>query len=784
MWGLASQARSRSARVAGPGPCRFASRKSESLRTIFPTVFPREGSGAPRGPSRVSASVSRVAPRLPSWHCRPAPAGSPDSYRVAFYQYLSAFPSTRLFSSMPRSETDPQYASGGSSPEHPGAAGGNGPAYYSDPKSSFASVNPPAYTGQALPPLSSDSCPYPYSPSSYSPDLGPVTSPSDQAFPPSYDPSYSQGQPHAYAPLQPPHNAYPPPKHDPSYSVYGGQNATGFGAPAYSPPAPCPSYGAQAGAPYPPPGGYAPNPGYPGSPAGPWASGPGAGPRRGHAPGYGDQRSRGTEAPWRHSQLSQDGSRRGRYDAGAMGSHLVEPKWSEEQLAPIEKDFYVEHPSVASRTDEEVAAFLEANAMRIDGQEPKPRPVFSFEETGFPTAIQNQLRKMNFAEPTAIQKIGWPTALSGRDMIGIAQTGSGKTLGFLLPGLVHAAAQPPLAQGQGPIVLVLAPTRELAMQIRHECMRFTEGLSLASSEDPQRADTKFRTACVYGGVPRQGQATELRNGAEILIATPGRLIDFLDLGVTNLKRVSYIVLDEADRMMDMGFEPQVRKIFSQVRPDRQTLLWSATWPKEVRGLASEFCRTRVVKLQVGKADLQANANVTQRIEVVSSNQLQHRLLSVLQEEVTGQKTLIFCETKRQCDQLCRELRYRQLRALAIHGDKEQRERDRILHDFRKGDCEILLATDVASRGLDIQDVKFVINYDVPKNIESYIHRIGRTGRAGNKGTAISFFQYDFYSPEKVTMARKICEVMRSVGQEPPADLEKIGAPRAPSKSRM
>ncbi|CBZ55232.1 putative DEAD/DEAH box helicase [Neospora caninum Liverpool] len=694
---------------------------------------------------------------------------------------------------MSRTERDYQYASDSTYPgeTHSDASAGSVHPHGADP-SSFASVAPPTYAGQALPPLASSSCPYPYSPSSYSPDLGPVTS-SEQASPHSHPhPTYPPGYPAAYSPPQPLHHAYPPPKQD-GYSVYGGLNATGFGAPTYHPHGHAPSpYGSQEGSPYPAPGGYNPNPAYPGGPgAAPgWTSGPGAGPRRiPQSPGFGDQRARGPDTPWRHSQLGQDGgNRRGRYDAGTMGSHLVEPKWSEEQLAPIKKDFYVEHPSVASRTEDEVAAFLEANAMRIDGQEPTPRPVFSFEEAGFPAPIQNQLKKMNFAEPTAIQKIGWPTALSGRDMIGIAQTGSGKTLGFLLPGLVHASAQPPLAPGQGPIVLVLAPTRELAMQIRHECMRFTEGLALSSSaedqEGGQRSGVRFRTACVYGGVPRQGQATELRNGAEILIATPGRLIDFLDLGVTNLKRVSYIVLDEADRMMDMGFEPQVRKIFSQVRPDRQTLLWSATWPKEVRGLASEFCRTRVVKLQVGKADLQANANVTQRVEVVSSNQLQHRLLSVLQEDIAGQKTLIFCETKRQCDQLCRELRYRQLRALAIHGDKEQRERDRILHDFRKGDCEILLATDVASRGLDIHDVKFVINYDVPKNIESYIHRIGRTGRAGNKGTAISFFQYDFYSPEKVTMARKICEVMRSVGQEPPPELEKIGAPRASSRSRM
>ncbi|PFH34272.1 putative ethylene-responsive RNA helicase [Besnoitia besnoiti] len=791
MWGLVGKSALPSAsRLPALGSSAFAPGKTEGWRSLAQRLGLKERTPICTANASVSAApASRVsAPRSLSVrrHLPSANASFPSSLspvRPRFFSNAKAELDYGYQSSTDyREETQTSAASGGAPPHRP------------DSTSSFSSVPPPpVYSGQALPPLSSsDSCPHPYSPSSYSADFGPVTSPREQAFPPSYQSpyAYSQGFAPPYSSPSSSPNAFPPPpKQDGSYSVYGSENASGFGVPSYGAYGqPAVPYNGQANGAYAPAGSYAPT-------AAPrWAPGPSGGFQRGPAGYEGPQRGRSNDMSWRHSQWGQDGGagRRGRYETGNMGANLVEPRWNEEQLAPIRKEFYVEHPSVASRSDEEIAAFLDANAMRVDGQAPTPRPIFSFEETGFPAAIQSQLKKMNFTEPTAIQKIGWPTALSGRDMIGIAQTGSGKTLGFLLPGLVHASAQPPLAPGHGPIVLVLAPTRELAMQIRHECMRFTEGLSLSASsvEDgtaaPQddRDRVRFRTACVYGGVPRQGQAAELRSGAEILIATPGRLIDFLDLGVTNLKRVSYIVLDEADRMMDMGFEPQVRKIFSQVRPDRQTLLWSATWPKEVRGLASEFCRTKVVKLQVGKADLQANANVTQRVEVVSSNQLQQRLLSVLQDEVAGHKTLIFCETKRQCDQLCRELRYRQLRALAIHGDKEQRERDRILHDFRRGDCEILLATDVASRGLDIQDIKFVINYDVPKNIESYIHRIGRTGRAGNKGTAISFFQYDFYSPEKVTMARKISEVMRAVGQDPPEELQRIGASRASSRSRM
>merc|ERR1719421_1263198 len=232
-----------------------------------------------------------------------------------------------------------------------------------------------------------------------------------------------------------------------------------------------------------------------------------------------------------------------------------------------------------------------------------PNPVRTFQEAGFPSYVMDQINKAGFTEPSAIQAQGWPVASSGHDMIGIADTGSGKTLSFLLPAIVHINAQEQLRPNDGPICLVLAPTRELAMQIHKECDKFG-------------SSSRIKTTCLYGGVPKGPQIRDLRRGSEIAIATPGRLIDLLDMGVTNLKRVTYLCLDEADRMLDMGFEDQVRKICGQIRPDRQTLLWSATWPKEVQHLATDLCKERPVHIHVGSQELKANTRIAQYVEVL------------------------------------------------------------------------------------------------------------------------------------------------------------------------
>ncbi|KAF7633844.1 hypothetical protein Mgra_00006702 [Meloidogyne graminicola] len=340
----------------------------------------------------------------------------------------------------------------------------------------------------------------------------------------------------------------------------------------------------------------------------------------------------------------------------------------------------------------------------------------------------------HYHRPTTIQNISWPVALSGRDMISIAKTGSGKTLGFILPAIVHTINQIPRHPNEGPIALVIVPTRELAVQVEEVAREYCQMMGL-------------KINCCYGGAARHGQASELRRGVDVCIATPGRLIDFLDSGITNMCRCSFLVLDEADRMLDMGFEPQIRKIVGQIRPDRQTLMFSATWPKEVRALASDF-QTNPVHLHVGSLELAANHNIQQHVEKKT-------------------KTLIFVETKRKADELTRYMRNDGLPALCIHGDKKQREREWVLA-VKASRTPILIATDVAARGLDVDDIKFVINYDYPNNSEDYVHRIGRTGRGDRLGTAITFF-----TPNNAPKARDLIKVLEEAKQDIPAKLSEL-----------
>ena len=272
-----------------------------------------------------------------------------------------------------------------------------------------------------------------------------------------------------------------------------------------------------------------------------------------------------------------------------------------------------------------------------------PNPVLTFAETNFPKYMLDAFRRHNWTTPTDIQAQSWSVAMQGRDLVGIAKTGSGKTLSFGIPGLLHIAAQPPLQRGDGPIMLVLAPTRELAIQIEQEIRKV--------------CPRNVNSVCCYGGQPKRDQMHQLRRGAQIVIATPGRLLDFMDSNVTNLRRVTYLVMDEADRMLDMGFEPDVRKIVSQIRPDRQTLLWSATWPRAVQNLARDFQRD-IITIRVGSDELQANADIVQEIIMVSGYQqklesLYERLQQLEQMGIT--KMIIFCGTKKSTEELCQQL---------------------------------------------------------------------------------------------------------------------------------
>jgi len=385
---------------------------------------------------------------------------------------------------------------------------------------------------------------------------------------------------------------------------------------------------------------------------------------------------------------------RGKDKLSQPGQLLKKPKWDMNSLPPFEKNFYREHPRVQNRSAQEVEDFRRRKETTTEGRN-VPKPVQAFDEASFPDYINDEIRRQNYVEPTAIQSQGWTVAMSGRDMVGIAQTGSGKTISFLLPSIVHINHQPPLQPGDGPIALVLCPTRELAQQVQGVAETFGRS-------------SKLRSVCIYGGAAKGPQIRTLERGAEICIATPGRLIDMLESRKTNLRRCTYLVLDEADRMLDMGFEPQIRTIIEQIRPDRQTLMWSATWPNEVRILAEDFLRD-YVKINIGSLELCANHNILQIVDVCDEYEKEHKLLKLL-EEIMGEKenkTLIFTETKRKSDEITRRLRRDGWPAMCIHGDKSQPERDWVLQEFRTGRSPILIATDVASRGLGMTCVSLL-----------------------------------------------------------------------------
>lgn len=283
---------------------------------------------------------------------------------------------------------------------------------------------------------------------------------------------------------------------------------------------------------------------------------------------------------------------------------LKKIEWSTKTLRPFSKNFYAPHPAVSNRSEHEVNQYRLTKEISVEGD--APNPIQNFNEANFPDYVMSEILKQGYESPTAIQAQGWPIAMSGRDMVGIAHTGSGKTLAYTLPATVHINNQPQISRGEGPIALILAPTRELAQQIQKVAIDFG-------------SSTRIRNTCIFGGAPKGPQARDLQRGVEICIATPGRLIDFLEKGTTNLERCTYLVLDEADRMLDMGFEPQIRKILGQIRPDRQTLMWSATWPKEVKKLAADFM-DNPIHLNVGSLNLSANHNILQIVDICQEHE--------------------------------------------------------------------------------------------------------------------------------------------------------------------
>ncbi len=351
-------------------------------------------------------------------------------------------------------------------------------------------------------------------------------------------------------------------------------------------------------------------------------------------------------------------------------------------------------------------------------------PLPPFTSLGLAPQLLRAIRDEGYDTPTPIQAGAIPQALENRDILGCAQTGTGKTAAFALP-ILHRLIEEGVANERGrhyPRALILCPTRELAGQI-------------TDSFDTYGRHTRLRHTAIYGGVKQFHQEKALRRGVDILVATPGRLIDLLEQGILDLTEVDTFVLDEADRMLDMGFIDPIRRIAAAIHPDRQTLFFSATMPKEIRSLANTLLDDPVTVTVSPVASLAPK--IDQSVYIVGREQKQ-ALLHHLIGEHNITRTLVFTRTKHGADKVTKKLNNAGIRADSIHGNKSQNQRQRALDGFRAGKSHVLVATDVAARGLDIDDITHVFNFDLPHEPEAYVHRIGRTGRAGATGEAIAF----------------------------------------------
>jgi ATP-dependent RNA helicase DDX46/PRP5 len=428
-------------------------------------------------------------------------------------------------------------------------------------------------------------------------------------------------------------------------------------------------------------------------------------------------------------------------------------------MIPIRKNFWVEPAELSSLTEVELADLrLELDGIKVNGKD-VPKPVQKWAHCGLTRQMLDVIETLGYEKPTSIQMQAIPALMSGRDVVGVAKTGSGKTVAFLLPMFRHIKDQPPLKDTDGPVGLIMTPTRELATQIHRDCKPFLKTMGL-------------RAVCAYGGAPIREQIADLKRGAEIIVCTPGRMIDLLAANqgrVTNLRRVSYVVLDEADRMFDMGFEPQVMKIFANMRPDKQTILFSATMPRIIDSLTKKVLKSPI-EITVGGRSVVAK-EIEQIVEV---REEASKFLRVL--ELLGQlydvdedaRSLIFVERQEKADDLLKELMMKGYPCMSIHGGKDQVDRDSTISDFKKGIIPILVATSVAARGLDVKQLKLVINYDAPNHLEDYVHRAGRTGRAGNTGVAVTFV-----TPEQENCAVGIAKALEQSEQPVPERLEEM-----------
>lgn len=392
-----------------------------------------------------------------------------------------------------------------------------------------------------------------------------------------------------------------------------------------------------------------------------------------------------------------------------------------------------------------------------------------FEELSLHPSILKAIKEAGFTSPTPIQAQAIPEIIKGSDLRASAQTGTGKTAAFILPSL-HRLSAPSTLPGRGPRVLILVPTRELAMQVAVEAAKYSKYLS------------RCKTVCIYGGAPYPPQNRDLSRPHEILVATPGRLIDHMEQGRIDFSRVELFILDEADRMLDMGFIQPVEQIASLLPKSHQTLMFSATLAGSVMKLSNRLL-TNPVEVSI-TPDRVNHENIEQRLHRVDNLEHKYRLLDHLLTDPEITQTIIFTATKRQADSLVEKLARVGRSARALHGGMNQRQRTRTIKEMRQEEFTVLVATDVAARGIDIQTISHVINFDLPRSTEDYVHRIGRTGRAGASGIAVSFA-----SSKDMSIVRQIEKFTgqrmnphQVPGMEPKAD-NSSGAPSEYNRKR-
>ncbi|WOL04222.1 DEAD-box ATP-dependent RNA helicase 37-like [Canna indica] len=471
------------------------------------------------------------------------------------------------------------------------------------------------------------------------------------------------------------------------------------------------------------------------------------------------------------SGLSRPGLSNGRGGSGGWGSR--NSSWDREANPFTNEDETVDEAAFDGQDNTGINFdAYEDIPVEISGEN-VPQAVSTFAEIDLGEAVNENVRRCKYVKPTPVQRHAIPILLARRDLMACAQTGSGKTAAFCFPIIGGIMKEPPSQRQRGsrtayPQALILSPTRELSIQIHEEARKFSY-------------QTGVRVVVAYGGAPINQQLRELERGVDILVATPGRLVDLLERARVSLQNIRYLALDEADRMLDMGFEPQIRRIVEQMdmpeRGQRQTMLFSATFPREIQRLASDFLYNYIF-LAVGRVGSSTDL-ILQRVEfVLDSDKRSHLMDLIHAQRVNGAHgkqalTLVFVETKKGADSLEHWLCINGFPATSIHGDRTQQEREQALRSFKSGATPILVATDVAARGLDIPHVAHVINFDLPNDIDDYVHRIGRTGRAGKSGLATAFF-----NENNSSLARPLAELMQEANQEVPQWLSQYAVTRS------